>query len=682
MARNQYRIAFNNEVNDKFYLYITPDDGILNTIDLTARRGTILLTSSFNDDSKIFSGVVSKEITFDFQFDVDIRTQLESFLDGTFGLDFTDWKVSLYRNDETRPFFQGYLSLESNSQSLMNRRDRVSLRATDGLSALKGIDFNSDGTLYDGKNTPLYYIAQALGKLNLPDIRLRTIWNITHVLMDTNLNSLDQVNIQAKLFGEKEALDCYEALTLICKNFKCRIYQESGFFWIDSLADRMNVDYFKYFEYTIGSLGEYTQTSTGSLYLIQDIGHNKPVKLAGADAIKYIQMPKRLVELTFNYRYPAKPFCNSDFKDYGALIPYEDSPPGGAYDATCWTHELPPYSSPGVPTMRSFITNNLDDAGDVLDQSLYIESESGFAPYSKSPLFEIGAGDVLEFSVSAAARVDTGDETGTLTNLYVIIFLIGDNGDYYTLDDDGVWNASNASLSVGVQYLQHTYVAGENKADPVTLSVKSDRVPVTGRIEVILNNPLPFIGGSPPIQQAIIYKDLTITVEPRSGGKELKGDTNKVTQTHKQQGEIKETVDISDLPTGKRYIMGGLYKLAPNDREEYYPQWDFMGAFTTKQRFTGYMAQLLAKYTKRSYVRIEGGLKYYMTNVNGEHITLGFLPRYRFTDYDTDKEFMLTGQYSLDLTRGTWRGVFVEVKEAVTLTESSGGTYEFDYITE
>ena len=264
MARNQYRIAFNNEVNDKFYLYITPDDSVLTTIDLTARRGTVVLSSNYNDDSKIFSGIASKELSFDFQFDVDIRTQLESFITSNFGLNFTDWKVTLYRNEETRPFYEGYLSLESNSQPLMNRRDRVSLRATDGLSSLKGIGFDLDGALYDGKATPFYYIIQALGRLN-STLSVRSIYNLTHVLMTPfPSNPLDQVNIQAKLFGEDKAMNCYDALNLLCQNFKFRIYQESGYWVIDSLADRMEVDYFNYCEYSISGAGPYTYTQIGS----------------------------------------------------------------------------------------------------------------------------------------------------------------------------------------------------------------------------------------------------------------------------------------------------------------------------------------------------------------------------------------------------------------------------------
>lgn len=705
MARNQYRIAFSNEIDDKFYIYITPDDGILNTIDLVARRGTLILSSSFNDDSKIATGIISKELSFDFQFDVDIRTQLESFIDGTFGLDFTDWKLTAYRNEETRPFFQGYLSLESNSQPLFNRRDRVSLRATDGLSALKGIDFDMEGVLFTDKNTPLYYIMQALGKLKLPDIRVRSVFNLTHVLMAgfPTANPLEQVNIEAKLFGEKEALDCYEAINLICKNFRLRLYQESGFWWIDSLVDRMQSSEFSYFEYYISDVpvdGEivYTQMDTGTITFNQDIGHNKTVKLTGADAIKYVQMPKRLVELTFNYKKPDQFFCGQNLEDYGALLPIVSPPDSGAYTISdCWTFEE---EGGGTPTGLAYNWQELDDDSEITDYCIRIEEEASGVSRLRSPYFWIGAGDRFKMSIDTKINVTSDfDSNGYFSVARVI--LVGNSGTIYTL---GVpleisptffaerrfqpWTITSATDLTDIDTDNSTQLylkvlALEQKNEWKTVETIGEPTPEAGKIYVDLIGWGSNIDG-PFAQYDADFKNIDIDIDPRGLGinKTAKGDKNTVTQAIKQQGEVKETVNISDIPTGRRYIIGGLYKMAPLDEEEYYPQWDYMGAFTAKQRFTEYMSKLLAKFTKRAYIKIEGGLKRYITVVNGEQLTLGFLPRYRFTDYDTDKEFMLTGQYSLDLTRGTWRGVFVEVKLATSLVESSGGEYEFEYITE
>lgn len=684
---NAIRIQFLNEIEDRFTVTVKPKTGWDGSYyEVKGCRGTFVLSSPFSDDSKVKTGIVSKQFQFGYLYDDITAIPIDFFVNNLVTFEPDYWVVTVTRNNETLPFFKGFLSQENNRMPLMNRQQPVILIATDGLSTLKNKDFVNEAetsfngalcdALYGKRYTPLFYLIQALGKLNL-GLNLQCDSNVTHTLMtgrgdDVTYDPLDHVLIDSRVFGEGENIkSCYDAINIICAAWKCRLYQENGRWYLESLPDRIFAGYRSYSEYEIGAVVDdvftYTQVANGNAeYVNCDIANSLNIKLVEADAIRYLQVPRGSAKITFPYKYPSKWFYNQDFKDSTVLLDPQpsDPPEGGAYELDCWLHQKPPYGSPGSPSNIAYRFEEFDEFGNATDSCAAIRGEDGLSGSSwlrQGTLFYVDAGDrvTISFETGTIGHSTSG---GIVTPTVARIILIGDDATYWTMDVDGNWFLSNSSLTVNSKPITYEWAADADRYDWVNVSVRSSSLPVGGRIELILQQH-DQVSGS----EGSKFKNLRITYEQGNDG-----DFNKAGDGGVNPYE--ETIAISDSPA--RPILGGLYKyyLEIDQNELYYPQWSFYGQFVTKRRFTELMAKVVYCFQKRIYNKIEGTVKGYMFLGDNGHFQAGFLPRYIFREFNDKMEFMLTGAYSLDLTTGKWRGVFVEVDADNSPIVFEGGT--------
>lgn len=688
---NAIRIQFLNEIEDRFTVTVVPKTGWDNAYyEVKGVRGTFILSSPFSDDSKVKTGIISKQFQCGYLYDDVTGIPVDFFVNNltTFEPDY--WVVTVTRNSETLPFFKGFLSQENNRMPLMNRTQPVILIATDGLSTLKNKDFvNEAETSFNGelcdlsygkRYTPLFYLIQALGKLNL-GLNLQCDSNVTNSAMtgrgtDVTYDPLDHVLIDSRIFGEGEGIkSCYDAINIICAAWKCRLYQENGRWYLESLPDRIFAGYRSYSEYEIGAVVddvfEYTQVANGSTeYINCEIANSLNIKLVEADAMRYLQVPRGSAKITFNYKYPSKWFYNQDFKDSTVLLSPQpaDVEEGGAYELDCWLHQLPPYATPGTPTNDAYRFEEFDDFGNPTGSCAAIRGEddiSGSSWLRQGTLFYVDAGNRITISFETGTlthRIASGIEQPTVARCV----LIGDDGNYYTMGNEatqvGSWYLSNSSLTVNSKPLLLTYQDDTDKYDWTTFSVRSSSIPVGGRIEIILQQHDQGSGA-----EGSKFKNFRINYEQGNDG-----DFN--TAGEGGVDPYEETAVISDSPA--RPILGGLYRYPAmiDTNTLYYPQWSFYGQFVTKRRFTELMAKVVYSFQKRIYNKIEGTVKGYMFLGDNGNFQAGFLPRYIFKEFNTQMEFMLTGAYSFDLTTGKWRGVFVEVDQDNTPIVFEGGT--------
>jgi hypothetical protein len=709
---NRYSIDYTNQVNDVFQVLIEPKQEydllgdpipIGSTIYLTGASGTFQLTSNFNDSDKTFVGVVSKELQVGYIYDPNGGVDVETFVNDNFDY----WTVSVFVNGNPIPFFKGYLAFEA-SQPLFDRKEVVILKATDGLSALKGVE------AYEGigKNTPLFYLIQLFGQLAIRDVNLRTLCNVTHTLMtsrlvDPTFDPLDNMLIEDKLFS---GLSGYEAMQLICQTFRARIYQESGYYWFEHIGERMLTQYYAWSEYEIPgttTLGNYDYNQVDNK-IIQDIrvliGHDKPVKLVNADAIKYIQIPKKSVKLTYNYITPKELFCQQEPKD-GNLV--SSGPNTGAdfifsdadyetfenWNLDCW--ELYQGAIDGgtlIPIFPEYYKIMLDVNGDEVDRFIVVSQPTNSINTYKlhSERFELAASDKIQVSMEMRSQlidgfmIGSGGDWDYTANGGAIVHY-GDSGEIYYLTTDGQW-VTDETFALKYRYEGQTSHTTGQSVGTRSMSWQlmdtelSEPVPESGQCSLVLIAGYNYDPGG--FENDTFIKSIKVNVKFSALGtyRDYIGDYNKQTAAHNAADTLEETVKISDWVSHS--VLGGIYKLSL-PRESYYPQWDYYGNFVTKRRFTELMSGVLASHTRRSLIKIETSFKSY-SFFYGEAVYLtGFLPRYQFTDFSLDKEFMLTGSYEADLTTGICRGVFVETLRDKRAAENGNSTYyEFKYITE
>lgn len=702
---NGVRIQFLNQIEDRFTVTVLPKTGWDESYyELKGLAGTIILSSPFSDDSKVKTGIISKQLQFGYLYDNITAIPIDFFVNNAVPFEDDYWVVTLTRNNETLPFFKGFLSQENNRMPFMDRQQPVILIATDGLSTLKNKDFINEAeesfngpiceTAIGKRYTPLFYLIQALGKLNL-GLNLQCDSNVTHTLMtgrgtDVTYDPLDHILIDSRVFGEGEGIkSCYDAINILCQTWRCRLYQENGLWYLESLPDRIFAGYRSYSEYEIGAVVDdvftYTQVGNGSVeYVICEVANSLNIKLVEADAMRYLQTPRGEVKFTFNYKFPTELVNN--MKMTQSETPYVGdigfTPTGGAYEIDCWQYQRNTLAAPLTPTNHGVRYQDFDEFGNVTDDIFYLSNnvdDNELTWFRTALKTYVDARQRLTVTIDISSRTDNTPPGNNLVKaMYILLY--GDDGSYWNVNNEGAWYLSNASWSVNLKGIDAVY-NDANMKEWLNVGVTTEPIPVAGSIELVfVQLQDPDGGGSNTLPTR--FRNLAISYEI---GK--KGDYNKAGVG--SIGSQSEEVVISDCQY--RSVIGGLYKywFSVDQNELYYPQWSFYGIFVTKRRFTELMAKVVYSFQKRIYNKVEGSLKGYMFLGDNGNFQAGFLPRYIFKEHNDKMEYMMTGAYSLDLTTGKWRAVFVEVDQDNTPIVFEGGTpaeldldapHEFDFI--
>lgn len=176
------------------------------------------------------------------------------------------------------------------------------IKATDGLSALKNIPYNNNGVAYFDNKRLTEHLTNALKKLSHVDEH----YGASDVFLITSadwwedsmtpakaadpfyLSWLDHATFyDFKTQGEKEYLSCYEVLYNICLTFHARIYHVGGAYFVEQVPYRTatNVESRKY-----SKSGTYLSNET----------------LSGSNTINQTTNGARLTLITYDFFPPAR----------------------------------------------------------------------------------------------------------------------------------------------------------------------------------------------------------------------------------------------------------------------------------------------------------------------------------------------------------------------------------------
>lgn len=626
------------------------------------------------------------------------------------------------------PIFQGFVVVEDNSQSLLDPPFVLTVRALDCLGMLQGIYFlDADGNPFSGKQTIIGWLAQILNK-TAGTLNLRTYFNIYNEIHVTNQNPLEQICLDAITFetGKQTPAgdvnpadyntgfdDYYTVLVKIMKNLRCKLFQEDGYWHLVSQWEYLNPAGATYYEYSFGDpvsgIVPYTLVGTGkNIDLSVKIGKGQTMQLVKEDALLYLKLATKSVELTYNYNQSLNKIINQGLSQ-GISQPGQDETISSAVIDPSYNHgiainlttkayslfgftllqapQVPGFANPvsslpifmpliqpgsatATPASNAFIRIVRDILGNEVERMMVVKLlASPNATYVLSSEVLIDQNDILQLTFSWRTRTATG--SGGQMWLTTLIWLTGDDGTFWALGSyqngsiSGTptkWIQTDANFQVGgavitilsddvPDTLQWTSMEVNTAVLP---GVPYAQAPVSGKVRIA------FVTGNGPGTE-FWYKGIAVKILPylNGGYLQLQGDYNYAESSANILQTKLETVDISDSP--KRYFQGALLSNASGD-VLLSSSW-YRAGFTETLRFCQLMAYLIYTNLYRMVQKIEGtvkGLNYPDQNLLATKHPAGMRNIYNFTDTTTPTKKYMLCSFDKDINSGQWRGVFVE----------------------
>jgi hypothetical protein len=639
-----------------------------------------------------------------------------------------------------QPEFQGYIVVEDNNQPFLDPPFSVSIKATDSIGTLQGIYFlDTNGNPFQGKQTIIGWLAQILNQTG-QTLNLRTYFNIYNSYFTAGVNPLEQICLDATTFqtGQQTPVgdtnpadyntgfdDYYTVLEKIVRNFRCKLVQEAGYWHLVNMWDYLNPNGMTYFEYQFGApvngIVPYTLVNKVSPALGVSIGKNNSIRLVNEDAVLYLKLANKSVELTYNYNQSINKIQNQDLGQ-GVAQPAQNEVISSGVIDTSYNHgtavnlntdaftdayytnmvctlggpgsTLQPSNGTPLAAANAFIRVCYDLLGNEMVRFLVLKiAASPHSNYVVASTVLLDVNDILQITFSWRTRSATSIANGTWS--LCVCLLTGDDGTFWALNclengtltgNPAVWVQVNSDFqnsfgnvpSTSSTPIPSTLQWSQISINTQTLAgVPYAQAPVSGSLQILLNT-------DPGPGTEFWFKDISVKILPYLNGsyQQLQGDYNYAESNANILATTLATVDISDSP--KRYFQGALL----NNGSGYVlltASW-FRAGFTEAMRFTQLMAWLYYSNIYRIVQKIEGSVQRF-TFLDGTSYspigmsTVGIRNVYYFADSaNPTKKYMLCS-YDRNYNTGVWRGVFVELNS--DQTDSGLKTpdfYEFSYL--
>lgn len=738
-----FKISFSNDLGELIEITIDQVNYTGTSQPLTADADCLNIKSTTGDESKV-NAICGTEATIKIRINPSDNVSIDNFISPTDN--FT--RVTVYQErNYTQPVFRGFVVVEDNSQPLLDPPFVLTIRAVDCLGTLQGIYFlDLNGNPFSGKQTIIGWLAQILNQTALGTLNLRTYFNIYNSAFSTSQNPLEQICLDAITFqtGQQTPAgdtnpadfntgfdDYFTVLQKIVQNFKCKIFQEGGYWHLVNLWEYLNPVGMTYYEYQFGApvngIVPYTLVGkTANQALAVSIGKVQTLRLVNEDALLYLKLATKSVELTYNYNQSLNKIINQDLSQ-GVAQPGQDEIISSSVIDTTYNNgvavnlQTRAYSCFGYTPMQApannghsnepeienqvpmdpsntFIRIVLDQLGNELLRFLVIK----LLP-SPNVSFLVSAGLLLDINdvlqITFSWRTRTGTNQGNSNWSIIQIWLLGDDGSHYSLSGfaNGAttqiptrWLAtdSNHYAPVGAPQGQGSFIDNSSQVisnteqwssieiNTATLAgVPFGAAPVSGTVQIMF-----YTNDGPGTEYW--FKDLNVKILPFLNGayQELQGDYNYAESSANILATELDTVDISDSP--KRYFQGALLSTAAG-YVLLNAAWNRSG-YLEQLRFGQIMAYLIYTNLYRIMKKIEGtvkGLSYPDALSPIGKSASGMRNAYYFPDTNfPTKRFMLCS-FDKDYNKGTWRGVFIET----TVDQNDPGLkvpdfYEFSYL--
>jgi len=204
--------------------------GSITSLTTSGRKATgnpLSIIGSSNDDDPL-SPILPTEIMANFF--VESLFEFDEILSG----DERTYQFKLYLNDTLELI--GWITPDGTIDFYADTPYPFSVRGLCGLSQLKGIPYDNDGTAYTGKQTLLNIISNCLAKIGFEN-NFYTAVNFWEENMDTSADMLGQVWIDAESWiRDGETMSCYDVLSNIALRCNSVVFQREGKWYFVRIA--------------------------------------------------------------------------------------------------------------------------------------------------------------------------------------------------------------------------------------------------------------------------------------------------------------------------------------------------------------------------------------------------------------------------------------------------------------
>lgn len=461
--------------------------------------------------------------------------------------------------------FKGYLVMDDMTEPFLPVGSPITLTALDGLGLLKEIELcNQDGTIMQGRYKIIQFVANCLYQVNIDsglDSSIYVACNLYEILMDTRTVSAstcpwNQAYVNADDYKLRDGyISMYEVLTSILKDWGARISLNNGDWWIERIDEKKNptIYYTKYAESGAVSTGG-TFQSDRNIGKAPQGGLNPTggnlIYFINKDAIVQLQRPFKFAKIEYPLELPDEIIRNMNFQR-GAE--FASTATTKHYNIDDWTRKRFPIESGATPQGAVYIRRVFDSGYETSKYVVIEPRTTGVQDYIESYPLEVCEKYKFDFSVDVALSEDHSGG-GSVTDSYVLIRLLGDDGTTWTLDDDGKWYQSNGTWSTNIRTIQTIWIPDDrDERDWFSVSISAEPVPKTGNLYILLCQSALVYGEVDPLDvfdRETRFSNLTLDLKPFVDGTytEFIKETFKVSQDGNYGLNRTEEMGLFDAP--------------------------------------------------------------------------------------------------------------------------------------
>ncbi|MCB0587016.1 MAG: hypothetical protein KDD06_17055, partial [Phaeodactylibacter sp.] len=278
------------------------------------------LTYDPDEQEDPITPIIASSLTFNISIQPGTQSALNTFISDLVGADEGRFRVKVLKSSAI--WWSGFILTDQISVEDQDWADKLSgftIRAVDGISRLKDLDYNNAGTAYSGRVTVKEHLFNLLGKLGTDDFYgatdpfLFTInrWYESGMSAAVANDPMTYTYIDHQVFvtvddeGNEEFTDCYEVLRQLCQLYLCRFYLSNGVYRFDQISEYREATVTRHKYYTDGT--NYANTSSEDLGVVED--SDDVIRLGNVNARTFYFAPARKINLKFahqnNYNYLA-----------------------------------------------------------------------------------------------------------------------------------------------------------------------------------------------------------------------------------------------------------------------------------------------------------------------------------------------------------------------------------------
>lgn len=234
------------------------------------------LTYDPDEQEDPITPIIASSLTFNISIDDTTRPAINALIDDMVGADEGRFRLKVTKGSAL--WWAGFILTDQISIEDQDWADTLSaftIRAVDGISRLKDLDYNNAGTAYTGRVTAREHLFNVLEKIGLDDfygasdnylfIICRWYENSMGAVVTDNPLSKTYIDHLAFITTDSEGNDkftpCYDVLKELCQLFLARFYYSNGVWRYDQVGEYREgtvtrIKYYKAETYNTSTTGE------------------------------------------------------------------------------------------------------------------------------------------------------------------------------------------------------------------------------------------------------------------------------------------------------------------------------------------------------------------------------------------------------------------------------------------